>query len=569
MSNSAFTQPTDPELTAIAGLTSAANKLPYYTGSGTAALADFTSFGRSIVDDADASAVRTTLGLVIGTNVQAQDAELSALAGLTSAADKLPYFTGAGTAGLADFTSTARTLLDDSSTSAMRTTLGVAIGTNVQAYNANLTTFAGIAPSANVQTLLGAADYAAFKTSLSLNSVENTALSTWAGTSNLTTLGTITTGTWTGTTIAVANGGTGQTSYTDGQLLIGNTTGNTLTKATLTGTSNQVIVTNGNGSITLSTPQSIDTAASVTFDNLSLTHSSSGSAFVGLTLTNSGAAANSDIVLSFRPGNLSTARAQVRGMAPGGSDAELALFTSNNNASPTEKVRINDIGNVGIGVTAPTNLLSLGGNSARIFWMERHTTANTAGNSLTVQSGGATSAATDKSAGDLILGAGLSTGTGASKVRIQTNTTALSTGTSDNTATDRIIATSPKSVTNNTATTLFSLTNANSSATVSGVVAGVIRYCVEVYDGTDTQVEEGIVSYHVTNKAGTIANNTVVKSANQQAATAGTLTVTFTITAANPALVQVNANSSLTPSTGYPRITSVLENLSNQAVTVS
>lgn len=52
-------------------------------------------------------------------------------------------------------------------------------------------------------------------------------------------------------TLAVANGGTGQTSYTNGQLLIGNTTGNTLTKATLTGTSGQIDVTNGAGSITL------------------------------------------------------------------------------------------------------------------------------------------------------------------------------------------------------------------------------------------------------------------------------------------------------------------------------
>jgi len=52
-------------------------------------------------------------------------------------------------------------------------------------------------------------------------------------------------------TLPVANGGTGQTSFTNGQLLIGNTTGNTLTKATLTAGCG-VTITNGSGSITIS-----------------------------------------------------------------------------------------------------------------------------------------------------------------------------------------------------------------------------------------------------------------------------------------------------------------------------
>ena len=51
-------------------------------------------------------------------------------------------------------------------------------------------------------------------------------------------------------TLPVANGGTGNTTYTNGQLLIGNTTGNTLTKATLTAGSG-ITITNSTGSITI------------------------------------------------------------------------------------------------------------------------------------------------------------------------------------------------------------------------------------------------------------------------------------------------------------------------------
>lgn len=108
-------------LSTLRGLVPAADRLPYFTGAGTSALATLTAAARAAL-------------------------------GLAGAADKLPYFTGAATAATTDLTAAARTLLDDATVAAMRVTLGVVSGRVwVPAFQMWPSTTAGCAPLAKVE----------------------------------------------------------------------------------------------------------------------------------------------------------------------------------------------------------------------------------------------------------------------------------------------------------------------------------------------------------------------------------------------------------------------------------
>jgi hypothetical protein len=118
-------------------------------GTGAIEEIDCTAAGRALLDDADASAQRTTLGLAIGTDVQAYDTDLAAIAALTT-------------------TAYGRSLLEAANAAAGRTLLGLVIGTDVQAYDGDLAAIAALTTTAYGRSLLEAANAAAGRTLLGL-----------------------------------------------------------------------------------------------------------------------------------------------------------------------------------------------------------------------------------------------------------------------------------------------------------------------------------------------------------------------------------------------------------------
>ena len=130
-------QPIDATLTALASLLTAEDKLIYATGPDAFAVTDLSSFARSILSGVNAAAVRTTI------SAQQLDATLTALAGVTTASDKLIYATGVDAFATTDFSVFGRSLVAAGTSALARSALSLDLFQQSGSNNGGFGTTAG------------------------------------------------------------------------------------------------------------------------------------------------------------------------------------------------------------------------------------------------------------------------------------------------------------------------------------------------------------------------------------------------------------------------------------------
>ena len=108
------------------------------------------------------------------------------------------------------------------------------------------------------------------KSKVGLSNVENSALSTWAGSNNLTTLGTISSGTWSGTAISLNNGGTGATNAAAARNNLGLVIGTNVQAPLIAGTDYQIPLTAGTSYIVPNGAVTGATKTKITYDTKGL-----------------------------------------------------------------------------------------------------------------------------------------------------------------------------------------------------------------------------------------------------------------------------------------------------------